>query len=66
MQEDSQKIKSLEKDLKEAKAKPSGGGGAEDVSDRPYCKLLSIFFFSRQNFKVFLTVYKIVAYSSVF
>ncbi|XP_028399082.1 kinectin-like [Dendronephthya gigantea] len=29
-QEDSQKMKSLEKDLKEAKAKPSGGGGAED------------------------------------
>ena len=33
-QEDVQKIKSLEKDLKEARAKPSGGGGAEDVSDR--------------------------------
>ena len=33
LQEDSQKIKSLEKDLKEARAKPSGGGGAEDVSN---------------------------------
>jgi hypothetical protein len=33
LQEDSQKIKSLEKDLKEARAKQAGGGGAEEVSD---------------------------------
>lgn len=41
VQEDSQKIKALEKDLKEARSKPAAGG-AEDVSWDHFTKTFTL------------------------